>query len=152
MTKIGSDHEIESIPAKGGPFNFVPLLRDFVQGHSTLLLLAENGPRPQPKDHEQASRTARCESNGGAKGIRTPDLFHAMEALYQLSYGPAPDAHTILVLVCLWRSLLHGRIGAGQAPFKTTIGAPCTRVPHARGEWFMVHPAGFEPTTLSSAS
>src|SRR5690606_16218369 len=25
----------------------------------------------------------------GAKGNRTPDLFHAMEALYQLSYSPA---------------------------------------------------------------
>ncbi len=24
----------------------------------------------------------------GAKGNRTPDLFHAMEALYQLSYSP----------------------------------------------------------------
>ena len=24
----------------------------------------------------------------GAKGIRTPGLFHAMEALYQLSYSP----------------------------------------------------------------
>jgi hypothetical protein len=25
---------------------------------------------------------------GGPKGIRTPRLFHAMEALYQMSYGP----------------------------------------------------------------
>jgi hypothetical protein len=25
---------------------------------------------------------------GGAKGSRTPDLLHAMQALYQLSYGP----------------------------------------------------------------
>jgi hypothetical protein len=25
---------------------------------------------------------------GGAKGIRTPDLLHAMQALYQLSYSP----------------------------------------------------------------
>ena len=25
---------------------------------------------------------------GGAEGNRTPDLFHAMEALYQLSYSP----------------------------------------------------------------
>ena len=24
----------------------------------------------------------------GAKGIRTPDLLHAMQALYQLSYSP----------------------------------------------------------------
>ncbi len=27
-------------------------------------------------------------STCGAKGNRTPDLFHAMEALYQLSYSP----------------------------------------------------------------
>ena len=26
---------------------------------------------------------------GGPKRVRTADLFHAMEALYQLSYGPA---------------------------------------------------------------
>jgi hypothetical protein len=26
---------------------------------------------------------------GGATGIRTPDLLHAMQALYQLSYSPA---------------------------------------------------------------
>jgi hypothetical protein len=25
---------------------------------------------------------------GGGKGIRTPDLLHAMQALYQLSYTP----------------------------------------------------------------
>ena len=25
---------------------------------------------------------------GGAKGIRTPDLFHAMEARYQLRHSP----------------------------------------------------------------
>jgi hypothetical protein len=28
--------------------------------------------------------------NGGAKGDRTPDLLHAMQALSQLSYGPNP--------------------------------------------------------------
>ena len=27
---------------------------------------------------------------GGARGARTPDLLHAMQALFQLSYGPAP--------------------------------------------------------------
>ncbi len=30
----------------------------------------------------------RTEGSGGAEGNRTPDLFHAMEALSQLSYGP----------------------------------------------------------------
>ena len=28
----------------------------------------------------------------GAKGIRTPDLLHAMQALYQLSYSPSGAA------------------------------------------------------------
>ena len=28
---------------------------------------------------------------GGATRSRTEDLFHAMEALYQLSYGPSPS-------------------------------------------------------------
>lgn len=28
------------------------------------------------------------EKFGGAKGSRTPDLLHAMQALSQLSYGP----------------------------------------------------------------
>ena len=28
------------------------------------------------------------DSNGGPEGIRTPDLFHAMEALSQLRYRP----------------------------------------------------------------
>ena len=29
---------------------------------------------------------------GGATGIRTPDLLHAMQALYQLSYSPSAGA------------------------------------------------------------
>lgn len=28
--------------------------------------------------------------SGGAKGIRTPDLLHAMEARYQLRHSPEP--------------------------------------------------------------
>ena len=28
-------------------------------------------------------------SNGGATGARTPDLLHAMQMLFQLSYRPA---------------------------------------------------------------
>jgi hypothetical protein len=28
------------------------------------------------------------DKNGGAKGSRTPDLLNAIQALYQLSYGP----------------------------------------------------------------
>jgi len=29
----------------------------------------------------------------GARGNRTPDLFHAMEALYQLSYSPGTPSN-----------------------------------------------------------
>ena len=32
---------------------------------------------------------------GGGKGIRTPDLLTASQALYQLSYAPGADAHVI---------------------------------------------------------
>jgi hypothetical protein len=32
-------------------------------------------------------------------GIRTPDLFHAMEALYQLSYGPKWTAMAFILLI-----------------------------------------------------
>src|SRR5215471_2208376 len=32
---------------------------------------------------------------GGAMGIRTPDLLHAMQALYQLSYSPATHGRTL---------------------------------------------------------
>lgn len=30
----------------------------------------------------------RMSACGGARGIRTPDLFHAMEARYQLRHSP----------------------------------------------------------------
>lgn len=36
----------------------------------------------------QGSETPGLARDRGAKGIRTPGLFHAMEALYQLSYSP----------------------------------------------------------------
>ena len=32
------------------------------------------------------------ELNGGPGEIRTPDLFHAMEARYQLRYGPLSNS------------------------------------------------------------
>jgi hypothetical protein len=38
---------------------------------------------------------------GGPKGIRTPDLFYAIEALYQLSYEPL-DVFPILLMQKLW--------------------------------------------------
>ena len=34
--------------------------------------------------------------NGGAKGIRTPDLLNAIQALSQLSYSPMPTTSSIL--------------------------------------------------------
>ena len=42
--------------------------------------------RPEPKPSTMA-RVRAC-AWGGAKGIRTPDLFHAMEARYQLRHSP----------------------------------------------------------------
>ena len=41
-------------------------------------------PRRATKD----SNASALESCGGARGIRTPDLFHAMEARYQLRHSP----------------------------------------------------------------
>ena len=32
---------------------------------------------------------------GGAKGSRTPDLLNAIQALYQLSYGPFKVLHNV---------------------------------------------------------
>ena len=31
--------------------------------------------------------------NGGARGTRTPDILHAMQALSQLSYGPTHEGY-----------------------------------------------------------
>ena len=41
--------------------------------------------------HKRTNYGARHKKRiGGAKENRTPDLLHAMQALYQLSYGPLP--------------------------------------------------------------
>ena len=42
---------------------------------------------PIPVNSLQLTRL-RSDSHGGAEGIRTPDLFNAIEALSQLSYSP----------------------------------------------------------------
>lgn len=41
----------------------------------------------------------------GAKEIRTPDLLHAMQALYQLSYNPegTPNIEKYCLVVKGWR-------------------------------------------------
>ena len=40
---------------------------------------------PSPQMHLNGYTAMRC----GARGIRTPDILLAKQALYQLSYGPA---------------------------------------------------------------
>src|SRR5688500_683141 len=37
-----------------------------------------------------------CPKNGGAEGDRTPDLYNAIVALSQLSYGPVPFVRRVL--------------------------------------------------------
>ena len=32
-----------------------------------------------------------AQKDGGAEGVRTPDLLNAIQALYQLSYDPIPE-------------------------------------------------------------
>jgi hypothetical protein len=62
--------------------------------------VAERSPFKAPAcSRSLCAITARRES--GAKENRTPDLFHAMEALYQLSYSPnrRRDSTTRLVVV-----------------------------------------------------
>ena len=41
---------------------------------------------------EKKKKTRNASLSSGAKESRTPDLLHAMQALYQLSYNPE-DAH-----------------------------------------------------------
>jgi hypothetical protein len=54
-------------------------------------VLAVKGRCPRPLD--DGDRTIYfIKTVGGAKGDRTPDLLHAMQALSQLSYGPVSKA------------------------------------------------------------
>ena len=46
------------------------------------------GPDPDPSQNDEGPGPLTRAFLRGAKGNRTPDLFHAMEALYQLSYSP----------------------------------------------------------------
>ncbi len=81
--------------------------------YSLWLVAQSHSTRTQEKEWPESRRCgtrtmsererSERESNGGAEGTRTPYLFHAMEALYQMSYSPAPDTR-------------FARIGAGPAP------------------------------------
>lgn len=50
------------------------------------------GPKRQPPRSQRLPRNTGASFNGPDRG-RTDDLFHAMEALFQLSYRPS-DRHT----------------------------------------------------------
>ncbi len=50
------------------------------------------GYRPQPG----MDQISPCPGNGGAEGDRTPDLYNAIVALSQLSYGPVPFIWRVL--------------------------------------------------------
>ena len=59
----------------------------------------------------------------GAKETRTPDPLHAMQVLYQLSYGPMNDGDA-LGLVPLSYPSLHR--GGDQTCRHTATNRPCT--------------------------
>lgn len=52
-------------------------------GNRTRLLSLRSILRGSLRDNRKPGTEA-----GGARGTRTPDLLHAMQALFQLSYGP----------------------------------------------------------------
>jgi hypothetical protein len=58
------------------------------------LTLAMSGDVPERRP---GGRSADRRKQSGDRGNRTPDLFHAMEALYQLSYIPVRAAHSSIV-------------------------------------------------------
>ena len=41
------------------------------------------------------ARKSRLWKDGGAEGVRTPDLLNAIQALYQLSYDPIEGAGNV---------------------------------------------------------
>lgn len=59
----------------------------FMRQVETSLALTENAPATAYTKEKTGDKTPVL-SFGGPKEIRTPDLFHAMEARYQLCYGP----------------------------------------------------------------
>jgi hypothetical protein len=51
-----------------------------------------------------AEYLAACLNRNGAKETRTPDPLHAMQVLYQLSYGPIGLAGAACGSACLWKA------------------------------------------------
>ena len=72
---------------------------------------------------ERAAGTGVGAGERGAKENRTPDLFHAMEALYQLSYSPVRVADlTSVGAGCEFE--IRRSAGAGAAAGTRRIGGP----------------------------
>jgi hypothetical protein len=75
-------------------------------------------PEPPNRSKDEHFHRVRRESGGGAKGIRTPDLLNAIEALYQLSYDPTCEG---------------GRDSPRVTPCKRNFAGPRGRANHIRG-------------------
>ena len=58
---------------------------------------------------------------GGAKGSRTPDLLHAMQALSQLSYGPILKRATTPTRVCLGNRKLQFKSNVAQISYRRLV-------------------------------
>ena len=83
----------------------------------------------------------------GGKGIRTPGLFIANEALYQLSYTPKRPANRVAVVATFSTERKQPPGGAG---------APSRRLLQARGgrlkkDWLILHVEDFDQTDSRSA-
>ncbi len=85
-----------------------------------------------------APHTFLCKVFGGAKGNRTPDLLHAMQALSHLSYGPV-----------LWRRDwdLNPGCACTHADFRSRCIKPLCHLSVICGS-LLARVAGLEPTTF----
>ena len=104
-----------------------PILRDAPRPpdqhqHPGLPPRQQQGPN---RNHRRWQGSEPC-AWGGARGIRTPDLFHAMEARYQLRHSPsiwAPPCRATRTTVCSPGPL-------GQIPHACTTSP--RQIPHPR--------------------
>gem|GEM_PF-6331113 len=79
-------------------------------------------------------RLVKAACYGGATGIRTPDLLHAMQALYQLSYGPVLE-HRVYHTETMVPSVPHGSTRNSQQAQAGSFfwsGAPISLSNHAK--------------------